>query len=66
MTATTYKRQLTGHILPAFEGLAVEDITTDDVQRLFNSMTGAKTSKDKKDRGRLPPNTNSPGLVWGR
>lgn len=47
VTATTYKRQLTGHILPAFEGLAVEDITTDDVQRLFNSMTGAKTSKDK-------------------
>lgn len=47
VTATTYRRQLTGHILPAFEGLAVEDITTDDVQRLFNSMTGAKTSKDK-------------------
>lgn len=46
-TATTYKRQLTCHLLPAFEGLAVEDITTDDVQRLFNGMTGAKTSKDK-------------------
>ena len=46
-TATTYKRQLTCHILPPFEGLAVEDITTDDVQRLFNGMTGAKTSKDK-------------------
>ena len=47
VTATTYKRQLTCHILPAFEGLAVEDIITDDVQRLFNGMTGAKTSKDK-------------------
>lgn len=47
VTATTYKRQLTCHLLPAFEGLAVEDITTDDVQRLFNGMTGAKTSKDK-------------------
>ena len=47
VTATTYKRQLTRHILPAFEGLFVEDITTDDVQRLFNGMNGAKTSKDK-------------------
>ena len=47
VTATTYKRQLTCHLLPAFEGLAVEDITTDDMQRLFNGITGAKTSKDK-------------------
>lgn len=47
VTATTYKRQLTRHILPAFEGLFVEDITTDEVQRLFNGMNGAKTSKDK-------------------
>ena len=47
VTATTYKRQLTCHLLPAFDGLAVEDITTDDVQRLFNSMTGAKATKDK-------------------
>lgn len=47
VTATTYKRQLTCHLLPAFEGLAVEDITTDDVQRLFNGMTGAKATKDK-------------------
>lgn len=47
VTATTYKRQLTCHLLPAFDGLAVEDITTNDVQRLFNSMTGAKTTKDK-------------------
>lgn len=47
VTATTYKRQLTCHLLPAFEGLAVEDITTDDVQRLFNGMAGAKATKDK-------------------
>ncbi len=33
VTATTYKRQLTRHLLPAFSGLTVEDITTDDVQR---------------------------------
>lgn len=46
-TATTYKRQLTRYLVPAFEGLAVEDITTDDVQRLFNGMTGAKATKDK-------------------
>ena len=47
VTATTYKRQLTRHLLPAFSGLTVEDITTDDVQRLFNGMTGAKATKDK-------------------
>lgn len=46
-TATTYKRQLTLHLLPAFDGLAVEEITTDEVQRLFNGMTGAKATKDK-------------------
>lgn len=47
VTANTYKRQLTCHLLPAFDGLAVEDITTDAVQRLFNNMKGAKTTKDK-------------------
>lgn len=46
-TATTYKRQITRYLVPAFGDLAVEDITTDDVQRLFNKMTGAKTTKDK-------------------
>ena len=46
-TATTYKRQLTLHLLPAFDGLTVEDMTTDDVQRLFNGMTGSKATKDK-------------------
>ncbi|MBD5118618.1 MAG: tyrosine-type recombinase/integrase [Clostridiales bacterium] len=46
-TATTYKRQLTLHLLPAFDGLTVEDMTTDDVQRLFNSMSGSKATKDK-------------------
>lgn len=47
VTATTYKRQLTCHLLPAFDGLMVEDLTTDDVQRLFNGMTGSKATKDK-------------------
>lgn len=44
VTATTYKRQLTRHLLPAFEGLTVEELTTDDVQRLFNGMTGSKAT----------------------
>lgn len=47
VTATTYRRQLRLYLVPAFEGLAVEDITTDHVQRLFNSMSGAKATKDK-------------------
>jgi len=47
VTATTYRRQLTRYLLPAFEGIAVEDITTDEVQRLFNSMDTAKSTKDK-------------------
>ena len=47
VTATTYKRQLTLHLLPAFDGLTVEDMTTDDVQRLFNGMSGSKATKDK-------------------
>lgn len=46
-TATTYKRQLTRYLLPGFDGIAVEDITTDDVQRLFNGMSGTKATKDK-------------------
>ena len=46
-TAITYKRQLTLHLLPFFEGVAVEDIRTDDVQRLFNGMNGAKATKQK-------------------
>lgn len=47
MTATTYRRQLTRYLIPAFEGLAIEDITTDEVQRLFNSMDTAKATKAK-------------------
>ena len=46
-TATTYKRQLTKHIIPHFDGMAVEDITVDDVQRLFNGISGAKATKEK-------------------
>lgn len=47
VTATTYERQLRAYLVPAFQSLAVEDIGPDEVQRLFNSMSGAKTTKDK-------------------
>lgn len=47
VTATTYRRQLTLYLLPAFDGMAIEDITTDEVQRLFNTMDKAKATKDK-------------------
>lgn len=46
-TAVTYKRQLTLHLIPAFDEQALEDITTDDVQRLFNGMNGSKATKNK-------------------
>lgn len=47
VTQETYKRQLDLYLIPAFGNMALEDITTDDVQRLFNGMTGAKATKDK-------------------
>ena len=46
-TATTYQRQLNNYIIPAFQEKTVEDITPDDVQKLFNDMSGAKSTKDK-------------------
>lgn len=48
-TATTYDRQLRLYILPALGDKAVEDITLDDVQGLFNSFGSgtAKTTKEK-------------------
>lgn len=46
-TATTYKRQLDLYLIPALGNKAVEDITTDDLQRMFNGMSGAKATKDK-------------------
>ena len=46
-TAATYKRQLTLHLIPAFGAKYVEDISTDDIQCLFNGLTGAKSTKDK-------------------
>ena len=46
-TASTYERQLRKYIIPHFSSIAVEDVTVDHVQMLFNSMDGAKASKDK-------------------
>ena len=47
VTATTYKRQIENVLIPAFEGLAVEDITPDHVQQMFNNMSGVKATKEK-------------------
>lgn len=46
-TATTYKRQITRYLIPHFDGISVEEITVDDVQRLFNDISGTKATKDK-------------------
>lgn len=49
-TIKLYNHLLTYHIIPAFEGMAVEDIKTDDVQRLFNGMDTSKETKNKVKR----------------
>ena len=46
-TATTYERQLTLHLFPAFGEMAIEDISVDDLQLFFNGMSGAKATKQK-------------------
>ena len=46
-TAVTYQRQLNLYLIPAFADIFVEDITTDDIQKLFNKMTGTKATKQK-------------------
>lgn len=47
VTAVSYKSNLNLYILPAFGDKDIEDITVNDVQALFNSMKGAKATKDK-------------------
>lgn len=49
VTAITYKRQLDRHILPVLGNIAVEDITPDDVQRVFNRM-GEEASQQTKNK----------------
>ncbi|MCR5783946.1 MAG: site-specific integrase [Clostridia bacterium] len=46
-TAACYDRQLTNYLLPAFGDMDVEDIRVSDLQQLFNSINGAKATKDK-------------------
>ncbi len=47
VTAETYMRQISNRLIPAFENMYIEDITIDDVQRLFNDMNCKKATKDK-------------------
>lgn len=49
-TVQLYSRLFTCHIMPAFEGMAVEDIKVDNVQRLFNDMDTSKETKHKTRR----------------
>ena len=51
VTGITYRRQLQYRIIPAFEGRAIEEITTADVQGLFNAM-GEETTKATKNKAR--------------
>ena len=46
-TASTYERQLRKYIIPHFDEMAVEDVTVDHVQLLFNNLDGVKASKYK-------------------
>ena len=47
VTSNCYRQQIENYLLPYFGDMNVEDITTDDVQRLFNEMQTAKATKDK-------------------
>jgi len=49
-TIGLYKHLLTRHILPVFDGITIEEIRTDDIQRLFNSMKTSKETKYKVKR----------------
>lgn len=49
-TVKLYSHLLKYHIIPAFEGMAVEDIRVDDIQRLFNGMDTSKETKYKVKR----------------
>lgn len=46
-TATQYKQCLQKYIIPFFGDLDIEDIKVDDIQRFFNQIDGAKTTKHK-------------------
>ena len=49
-TARLYNQLLRVHIIPALEGMSIEDIGVDAVQRLFNGMDTSKETKQKAKR----------------
>lgn len=49
VTAVTYERQLRNYIYPILNGLNVEDITAENVQRVFNAM-GDDMKQGSKDK----------------
>ena len=46
-TAETYRRQIDNYLIPALGTLSIEEIEPDTLQELFNSISGAKSSKMK-------------------
>ena len=49
-TVRLYNQLLRVHIIPALEGMAIEEIGVDAVQRLFNGMDTSKETKQKAKR----------------
>lgn len=49
-TVRLYNQLLRCHILPVLGDIAAEDITSDDVQRMFNNMSTSKETKNKARR----------------
>ena len=47
VTAITYERQLNKYLIPHFGEMAIENISVNDIQRLFNQISGTKSTKDK-------------------
>ncbi len=52
VTGMTYFRQLKRYIIPALKGKMIENITTEDVQLLFNNM-GSDLTKATKEKTRI-------------
>lgn len=52
VTAITYKRQLDKHVLPIVGDKAIEDVTVQDVQEIFNTM-GEQASQQTKNKCKI-------------
>ena len=52
-TAVTYERQMNLYIFPVLGDLSVEEITTYDVQRVFNAMDANGTQKRKSSKDKV-------------